>query len=122
MKSLAILTALSLTTPLLAQQIISPDVQPGGRVTFRLRAPNAKEVQLHCEGVSATTMTKDDSGVWSLTTQPLEPDIYAYSFSVDGLHVIDPGNPLLKYNLISSDSQVHVPGPQTLTWEINDVP
>jgi enterochelin esterase family protein len=67
-------------------------------------------------------MLKDDRGVWSFTTEPLTPDIYAYSFQVDGLRTIDPNNPLLKYNLLNTDSQVHVPGPATLPWEINDVP
>jgi enterochelin esterase family protein len=106
----------------LAQPGFSPQVQPDGRVTFRLWDSNATAVQVHSEGVSETNMTKDDHGVWSLTTPPLPPDIYAYSFTVDGLHMIDPSNPLLKYNLLSSDSQVHVPGPETLPWEINDVP
>ena len=122
MKYLLLLVALTVAAPALAQQIASPEVQADGRVTFRLRAPNAKEVQLRCEGVKATNMLKDDQGVWSFTTERLGPDIYVYSFSVDGLHVIDPSNPLLKYNLLNTDSQVHVPGPKTLPWEINDVP
>jgi len=67
-------------------------------------------------------MQKGEGGVWSFTTDPLEPDIYAYSFAVDGVKVIDPANPLLKYNLLNTESQVHVPGPATLPWEINDVP
>jgi enterochelin esterase-like enzyme len=111
-----------LALPVHAQQIISPEVQPDGRVTFRLNAPNAKEVQLHCEGVPNSTMQRAEGGVWTFTTEPLEPDIYVYSFSVDGLHAIDPANPLLKYNLLSTDSQVHVPGPKSLLWEVNDVP
>ncbi|MGH7973771.1 MAG: esterase, partial [Limisphaerales bacterium] len=67
-------------------------------------------------------MEKDDQGVWSLTSEALDPDIYAYSFQVDGCRVIDPNNPLLKYNLLNTDSQVHVPGPATLLWELSDVP
>jgi enterochelin esterase family protein len=128
MKTRLLLLILSITLPAFAQQqkpppkIVSPDIQPDGRVIFRLRATNATTVLLHCEGVSATNMIKDDQGVWSLTSNPLEPDIYVYSFSVDGLHLIDPNNPFLKYNLLSSDSQVHVPGPKSLPWEINDVP
>ena len=108
--------------PASAQQLVSPEVQSGGRVCFRLKAPEAKAVLVHCEGVKATEMHKDDQGVWSLTTEPLEPDIYAYSFAVDGVHCIDPGNPLLKYNLLNTDSQVRVPGPASLAWELNDVP
>jgi len=116
------LIALLFSQPALAQQIISPEVQPDGRIVFRLVAPNAKNVQLHCEGIKSPAMQKDEHGVWAFTSEPLEPDIYAYSFSVDGLHIIDPVNPLLKYNLLNTDSQVHVPGPKSLPWEINDVP
>src|SRR5438874_1456245 len=116
------LTILLLSAPAFAQQNVSPEVQPDGRVTFRLKASNSKEVQLRCEGVPNSAMQKDDQGVWSFTTPPLEPDIYVYSFNVDGLHVLDPNNPLMKYNLLNSDSQVHVPGPKTLPWEINNVP
>src|SRR5262245_32221325 len=127
MKTLLSLLALAVALPTLAQQqtqpqIISPDVQLDGRVTFRLRATNATTVLVRCEGVTATNMVKDDQGVWSLTSNPLEPDIYVYSFTVDGLHMIDPNNPFLKYNLLSTDNQVHVPGPKSLPWEINDVP
>ncbi len=110
------------TLPAFAQQVFSPDVQADGRVTFRLWAPNAKDVQLHCEGVKNTAMQKDEHGAWTFTTDPLAPDIYAYSFSVDGLHLIDPSNPLMKYNLLNTESEVHVPGPKSLLWEINDVP
>lgn len=108
--------------PALSQPVISPDVQSDGRVTFRLKAPKATEVQLHCEDVPASTMTMDAQGVWTFTTQPLEPDIYVYSFNVDGVHVNDPANPLLKYNLLDTESEVHVPGPKSLLWELNDVP
>src|SRR3974390_1423751 len=113
---------LLLASSAFAQRLVSPEVQPDRRVTFRLKAPEAKEVQVHCEGVKNSKMEKDDQGVWSLTSDALEPDIYAYSFVVDGLRTIDPNNPLLKYNLLNTDSQVHVPGPSTLPWEINDVP
>jgi enterochelin esterase family protein len=117
-----LLVTLLFSLPAFAQQIISPEVQPDGRITFRLSAPNAKNVELHCEGVKNTAMQRDEHGVWTFTSEPLEPDIYDYSFSVDGLHMIDPANPLLKYNLLNTDSQVQVPGPKSLPWEINDVP
>ena len=57
--------------------IISPDVHPDHTVTFRFRAPNAKEVFLAREGTTTRTpMQKDDSGIWTVTTEALEPDIY----------------------------------------------
>lgn len=117
-----LLASLLFAIPAFAQQTVSPEVSADGRVTFRLWAPNANEVQVHCQDVSNPTMQKDEHGVWSLTTDPLAPDIYDYSFQVDGVHVTDPSNPLLKYNLLNTENQVHVPGPLSLSWEINDVP
>jgi enterochelin esterase family protein len=121
MKSI-FLAALLFALPAFAQQPVSPEVRPDGAVTFRLFAPNAKDVQLHCEGVRNSAMQKDAQGVWAFTSEPLEPDIYVYSFSVDGLHLIDPANSFLKYNLLNSDSQVEVPGAASLPWQVNDVP
>lgn len=117
-----ILASFLIVLPAFAQPIISPEVHPDGRVTFRLRAPNAKEVQLHCESVTNSAMERDEHGLWTFTTEPMDPDIYVYAFSVDGLRLIDPSNPFLKLNLLNTDSQVQVPGPKTLPWEINDVP
>jgi enterochelin esterase-like enzyme len=111
-----------LAIPLCAQTPVSPEVSSDRRVTFRLRAPEAHEVRLHCEGVSGSGMTRDDNGIWSITTDPLEPDFYGYSFAVDGLRILDLANPLLKYNLLNTESQVHVPGPSSLPWELNEVP
>jgi enterochelin esterase-like enzyme len=101
--------------------IVSPEVHPDGSVTFRFRAPNAKEVMLELEGSHRQPMEKDDQGVWTLTTAPLQPDFYGYSFVADGVALIDPSNPLMKPNLLNSASMVHVPGP-SLPWEVNDVP
>lgn len=110
---------------LVAQQprIVSPEVRPDDRVIFRFRAPNAQTVELQLEGrTSHLPMQKDGIGVWSVTTDPLEPDYYGYSFVADGVTLIDPSNPLLKPNLLGTQNMVHVPGPASLSWEINDVP
>jgi enterochelin esterase family protein len=109
-------------TPPKPLPIISPEVQPDNSVTFRFRAPNAKAVVLSREGAKAVPMQKDDLGVWSVTTEPLEPDFYGYTFQADGVGLLDPGNSLLKPNLLGVNSMVHVPGPSSLPWEISDVP
>jgi enterochelin esterase-like enzyme len=103
--------------------IISPDVQTDNRVIFRFRAPNAKEVALSLEGAPKDlTMQKNEQGIWSVTTGALDPDFYGYAFVEDGVHLIDPSNPLMKPNLLNTSSQVHVPGPASLPWEVSDVP
>jgi enterochelin esterase-like enzyme len=119
---LFLLLLLAVASPARAQRLVSPEVAPDGRATFRLRAPGAREVLLRLEGLPPTAMQKDQSGVWSLTTSPLPPGIYVYTFLVDGLTITDPSNANLKYNLLNSESQVHVPGPPTLPWESGDVP
>src|SRR4029077_5682288 len=103
--------------------VVSPEVHGDNRVTFRFRAPNAKEVALALEGAAKDlAMEKDEQGVWSVTTAPLAPDFYGYAFVADGVHLIDPSTPLMKPNLLNTTSQVHVPGPASLTWEVGDVP
>ncbi len=112
---------------LLAQQapppvIISPEVAADRRVTFRFRDPNAKDLKVSLEGrKDPIAMTKDDQGVWSVATDPLEPDFYGYTFIADGVGLTDPMNPLPKPNLLFASSEVHIPGPPSLTWEMNDV-
>jgi enterochelin esterase-like enzyme len=111
--------------PVLAQPaapIVSPEVSPDHRVTFRFKAPNAQAVLLSREGAKPVAMQKDDQGVWSVTTEALEPDLYGYSFVADGVGLMDPNNPGIKPNLIGPQSVVHVPGPLSLPWEVNDVP
>ncbi|SPE43419.1 putative esterase [Candidatus Sulfopaludibacter sp. SbA3] len=93
----------------------SPDVSQDGKVTFRLRAPNAKEVAVTGIG-QRLAMQKDDQGIWSATTDVLKPNIYTYSFSVDGASFPDPANSQLKTSFGSvGESMVHVPGP--VVWE-----
>lgn len=108
--------------PGLAQPLQSPEVHPDQRVTFRFSLPNAKEVFLAREGAQRLPMQKDEQGVWGVTTGPLEPDLYGYSFVADGVSLIDPSNPLMKPNLLNTQSVVHVPGSASLPWEVNDVP
>lgn len=106
--------------PSAPKPIISPEVHPDKSVTFRFRAPNAKEVILSREG-TRTPMEKDEQGVWSLTTPPLEPDYYGYAFITDGVALLDPANPLMKPNLLNTQSMVYVPG-SGLTWDVTNVP
>jgi enterochelin esterase-like enzyme len=102
--------------------LVSPDVHADGSVTFRFRAPNAQEVKLAREGAEPEAMQKDDQGVWTVTTAPLAPDYYGYSFVADGVRLLDPSNHGLVPNLLSPANFVHVPGPLSLPWELNDVP
>lgn len=104
------------------ERVVSPEVSVDHRVTIRFDAPMAKKVFVSMDGYrKPLRMTKDQSGVWSVTTDPLVPDFYGYSILKDGLFRIDPNNPIMRPNLFMSDNSVHVPGPPSLPWEVNDV-
>jgi len=102
--------------------IISPEVHADRTVTFRYRDPGAKKVELGLEGADAVPMTKGQNGVWSITTQPLAPDLYGYSFTADGEARLDIHNPSTKPNLIWIGNMVLVPGDPPLPWEVQSVP
>lgn len=103
--------------------VISPEVHPDRTVTFRLRAPNDKEVAVSIEGnPKPIPMQKDDQGLWSVTTEPLAPDYYGYSLIADGVNMFDPSNHAIKPNFLYRASEVHVPGDTSASWEIAAVP
>ena len=55
-----------------AKPLVSPDVLPDGRVTFRLNAPKADEVILTGEFLDGPrTFAKDADGLWSVTVGPV---------------------------------------------------
>ena len=128
----AFAAALTAAAPVCAQNeapIVSPEVSADNRATFRLRDPNAKTVMVMVDGMpkpgeteKPLPMTKDDHGVWSVTTDPLDPDFYGYEFIADGVSLDDPSNSHLTPNLLGHGSQLHVPGPTSLPWEVGDVP
>ena len=98
-----------------APPVKSPEVSADGKITFRVRAPNAKEVFVTGLG-KPLSMEKNGQGNWTATTDVMKPDIYGYSFSVDGAVFPDPGNPLFKTAYGSAgQSMVHVPG--TASWD-----
>jgi enterochelin esterase-like enzyme len=96
-----------------AAPLKSPEVGADRRVTFRLRAPNAKEVAVTISG-KRLDMTKDDQGVWSVTADPLAPDIYTYSMTVDGATINDPSNRQFQTSFGTFQTMFVVPGP--MAW------
>jgi enterochelin esterase family protein len=95
----------------------SPEVHPDRTVTFRLAAPKATEVRLTGDLVKApVALAKDEKGVWSATVGPLQPDLYGYRFSVDGITVTDPSNQGRPATMVA------VPGDGPLAWDMREVP
>jgi enterochelin esterase-like enzyme len=105
--------------------VVSPEVLPDKRVTFRVNAPKATDVTLTGDWLppnSPAKLTKDDRGIWSVTLGPMEPGFMIYSFTVDGVAMADPINPRIKLRANTSASLVEVRGDGKQLWEIQDVP
>ncbi|MCP4257153.1 MAG: esterase [Planctomycetes bacterium] len=105
------------------QILVSPQAHTDGRVTFRLRAPNSKSVGVNVQfeqGVQP--MTKNNSGVWTVTLGSAEPEIYEYNFVVDGLQIVDPANSWLKVWLRNSKNLVEIPGEEPMFFQQQQVP
>ena len=116
-------TKTQVARPAPAPPVVSPEIHSDNRVVFRLRAPNAKEVAVSIEGsAQPLPMQRDDQGVWSVTSDPLAADFYGYSFQVDGVTNFDPSNHAIKPNFLYRASELHIPGPPSLTWETTDIP
>jgi enterochelin esterase family protein len=108
-----------------APQKSHPEINPDGSITFYLNAPHAHKVDLLFGewDVKAQTMTMDPQGEWSLTLPHVEPEIYCYRFSVDGVPAIDLRNPHVKVGTEIYGSVVEVPGkPVPRFDEIQNVP
>lgn len=103
--------------------ISSPDVHPDKTVTFRFYAPKANRVLVSGEFIDGPQqMTKDTSGIWSVTLGPIKPDIYPYNFQVDSISVADPNNSLIFANERFKRSIVDIPGDKPLIHSIQNVP
>jgi enterochelin esterase family protein len=103
--------------------IQSPEVGNDGRVTFRYFDPDAHNASLNLEGeAKPIPMQKDRRGVWTATTTALAPELYGYSFDVDGMHRLDPLNSEIKPNLLNLSNIVRVPGTSPMRWEQQDIP
>ena len=103
--------------------IQSPLITHDSIVTFSFLAPNAEKVLLIMDDGKPRPMSKDTTGVWHYT-ETLAPDIYRYTFSIDGNVLPDPNNPDIKplFKRALGQSLVQVHGPPDSSWEQNDVP
>lgn len=109
--------------------LISPQVAPDGRVTFRILAPQAISVTLAgdiSQGITRDTVTpmtgaqaiaagipmaKDAAGVWSGTSVlPMKAGAWRYHFQVDGMPVVDTRNVNVSPYQSQMESLLIVPG------------
>lgn len=122
----ATLLAFSLTafaqTPT-APPLLTHQVNPDSTITFRYVNKGATKVTVSIDAPdSGLVMTRDDAGIWSVTTKKLAPNFYGYAFIVDGATTLDPGNPDTRpdHNFLADN--VMVPGETPQPWELTAIP
>jgi len=119
-----------------AQPVVSPELLQGNKVVFRILAPNAQKVQiigdfLPTEKIDSpmgpvdepkkTDMIKGENGLWELTSETLSPELYSYSFIVDGLSTTDPNNPFLIRDVASVTNIFIIGGDHADLYKVNEV-
>ncbi|HOF55049.1 MAG: alpha/beta hydrolase-fold protein [Prolixibacteraceae bacterium] len=107
--------------------IISPEIGEN-HVTFRFFAPQADTVKLtggftptvkvetnwgEMEIPSNLDLTKDENGLWSIKLPLPEPELYTYSFIVDGISLNDPNNVFMQRDGTRYLSVLLIPGETT---------
>jgi enterochelin esterase-like enzyme len=96
-----------------------PRIDGNLRATFRLSAPNARQVILDLG--SRHELTKGDNGVWTVTTDPLVPGFHYYAFIVDGATVSDPASEFY-FGMSRMASGIEVPAPDEDFYAAKNVP
>ncbi|WP_319481921.1 alpha/beta hydrolase-fold protein [uncultured Draconibacterium sp.] len=96
-----------------------PKIQTDLSVIFRVKAPDAKKVQIDLGKLY--DMTKDDQGVWSVTTDPQVPGFHYYSLVIDGVKVADPASESF-YGMGRMASAIEIPEKGIDFYTIKDVP
>ena len=146
MRKLFFLSALMLMcTVAFAQQalwgvapVVSPEIHNDHTVTFRLKAPKAVKVQVtgdflptqkvktafgEFDGPGVADLKEGENGVWEYTTpEPLEPELYSYSFLVDGLKMMDPSNVYMIRDVASVTNIFIIGGGRADLYQVNNVP
>jgi enterochelin esterase-like enzyme len=105
------------------QAVRSIEIGAGGTITFRLQAPKATEVLVSGDFLpKPLPMQKDDEGVWTATAGPLEPAIYSYSFTVNGVRINDPNSGRVQPGISRVASLFEVPASAPMFYDAKPVP
>ena len=124
--------ALLMPVTALAQQalwgnapVVSPEIHENKTVTFRLRAPKAVKVQVTGDFLAkgVADLVENKEGVWEYTTpEPLKPELYGYTFLVDGLKINDPSNVYMIRDVATITNVFIIGGERADLYKVNDVP
>ena len=120
-----------------AAPIISPEVKADHTVTFRIQAADADSVQITGDFLPTAKMKtqwgvmdvpgkanlkKDEKGIWTFTSQPLQSDLYSYTIIVDGFKTTDPSNVYIIRDVASVFNVFIVGGGKADLYQVNKVP
>jgi len=110
-----------------------PVVNQDRSVTFRLKAPLAHSVQIEPVngqpenngfnglGKEIYELTRDENGIWSITTPPAVPGLHTYWLVVDGVRVNDTTSKSYGSQVMQACG-VEIPEPGVDFYDIKDVP
>ncbi len=96
-----------------------PRILPDNRVIFRVKAPEARNVQVDL--VKKYNMVRDTAGVWEVTTDPVSEGFHYYSLLIDSVAVADPSSETF-YGMGRMASGIEIPYEGEDYCAINDVP
>jgi enterochelin esterase-like enzyme len=112
--------------PWMRRRVVSPEIHTDNSVTFRIFAPDASKISLSGGWMqgwgTSEPLVRNDTGLWSLTVGPLEPEIYTYSLSVDGVRTMDPANVRIMRDGARHESMLLVPGEASDLYRVQEVP
>ena len=111
--------------PARAAPVVSPEINADRSVTFRLRAPNAKQVTVRGQWAKdPLVLVRDEAGLWSATASAdsIAAGVWEDSFNVDGVAMIDPGNTAIKPMREPRTSILHLPAATPAPWDFQNVP
>ena len=97
-----------------------PAVNSQRMVRAQIKAPDAKFVGLDIAG-KIYQMTKDENGVWTGTSEPLDEGFHYYQLNIDGASVPDP-NSLYYYGASRWGSGIEIPSADEEFWQVKNVP
>ena len=103
--------------------IKSPEMHQDNVVTFRMKAPNAKKVEIEGSFLNGRKeMTKGNDGVWTYSSAPLWPELHTYCFYVDGIRMLDPQNVYMIRDIATYTNYFLIDGALSANYIVRDVP
>lgn len=119
-------------------EIVSPEILPDNRVTIRVSAPEARNVEVsgdflpsqrvktpdgEFDAAGVAPLIRGENGIWEYTTPaPLAPELYSYSILVDGFRTTDPSNVHIVRDVATVSNVFLIEGGRADLYKVDRVP